>query len=123
MQEGVWPNLKQRGSLLGSERLVEIFRHGISNPQALDAISASGLIEDEDRLLNVAVTRSTDQLLITAIQQEDNEPSRYFTKFAGDEIEFTKPQRAITQPALIAELRGILINAKEQKERDLQLVH
>jgi superfamily I DNA/RNA helicase len=67
MQEGVWPNLKQRGSLLGSERLVEIFRHGISNPQALDAISASGLIEDEDRLLNVAVTRSTDQLLITAI--------------------------------------------------------
>ena len=118
MQEGIWPNLKQRGSLLGSERLVEIFRHGISNPQALDAISASGLIEDEDRLLNVAVTRSTDQLLITAIQQEDNEPSRYFTKFAGDEIEFTKPQRSITQPALIAELRGILLNSNEQKEKE-----
>ena len=118
MQEGVWPNLKQRGSLLGSERLVEIFRHGISNPQALDAISASGLIEDEDRLLNVAVTRSTDQLLITAIQQEDNEPSRYFTKFAGDEIEFTKPQRSITQPALVAELRGILLNANDQKEKE-----
>ena len=118
MQEGVWPNLKQRGSLLGSERLVEIFRHGISNPQALDAISASGLIEDEDRLLNVAVTRSTEQLLITAVQQEDNEPSRYFTKFAGEEIEFTKPKRAITQPALIAELRGILINSKNEKEKD-----
>ncbi len=118
MQEGTWPNLKQRGSLLGSERLVEIFRHGISNPQELDAISASGLIEDEDRLLNVAVTRSTDQLLITAVQQEDNEPSRYFTKFAGDEIEFTKPQRSITQPALIAELRGKLINATDDQERE-----
>ena len=118
MQEGVWPNLKQRGSLLGSERLVEIFRHGISNPQQLDAISASGLIEDEDRLLNVAVTRSTEQLLITAVQQEDNEPSRYFTKFAGDEIEFTKPQRSITQPALIAELRGILLNAPDAKDKE-----
>jgi superfamily I DNA/RNA helicase/RecB family exonuclease len=118
MQEGVWPNLKQRGSLLGSERLVEIFRHGISNPQALDAISASGLMEDEDRLLNVASTRSTNQLLITAVQQEDNEPSRYFTKFAGEEIEFTKPQRSITQPALIAELRSILINANDEKEKE-----
>ena len=118
MQEGTWPNLKQRGSLLGSERLVEIFRHGISNPQELDAISASGLIEDEDRLLNVAVTRSTDQLLITAVQQEHNEPSRYFTKFAGEEIEFTKPQRSITQPALIAELRGILLNAPEAKDKE-----
>ena len=121
MQEGVWPNLKQRGSLLGSERLVEIFRHGISNPQQLDAISASGLIEDEDRLLNVAITRSTDQLLVTAVQQEDNEPSRYFNKFADEisdgEIEFTKPQRSITQPALIAELRGILINSKDEKEK------
>ncbi len=43
MQDGSWPNLKQRGSLLGTERLVEIFRHGISNPEQLDAIAASGL--------------------------------------------------------------------------------
>ena len=117
MQEGVWPNLKQRGSLLGSERLVEIFRHGISNPQALDAISASGLQEDEARLLNVATTRATDRLLITAVQQEDNEPSRYFIKFAGEDIEFTQPQRAITQTALVAELRKILSNADDLSQQ------
>jgi ATP-dependent exoDNAse (exonuclease V) beta subunit len=117
MQEGVWPNLKQRGSLLGSERLVEIFRHGISNPQALDAISASGLQEDEARLLNVATTRATDKLLITAVQQEDNEPSRYFVKFAGEDIEFTQPQRAITQTALVAELRKILSNADDPTQQ------
>jgi hypothetical protein len=117
MQEGVWPNLKQRGSLLGSERLVEIFRHGISNPQALDAISASGLQEDEARLLNVATTRASDKLLITAVQQEDNEPSRYFIKFAGEDIEFTQPQRAITQTALVAELRKILSNADDPSQQ------
>jgi superfamily I DNA/RNA helicase/RecB family exonuclease len=113
MQEGVWPNLKQRGSLLGSERLVEIFRHGISNPQELEAISASGLLEDEARLLNVATTRSTERLLITAVQQEDNEPSRYFIKFAGEDIEFTEPQRAITQTALVAELRRIISSSAD----------
>ena len=59
MQEGSWPNLKQRGSLLGTERLVEIFRHGISNPQQLYAISASGLVEYELRLFNVAISRAS----------------------------------------------------------------
>jgi len=116
MQEGSWPNLKQRGSLLGSERLVEIFRHGISNPAQLDAISASGLAEDEKRLLNVAVTRATEKLIITAVSQEDNQPSRYFEKFAPDEIEITQAARAITQPALVADLRRLASRASNKEE-------
>ena len=116
MQEGSWPNLKQRGSLLGSERLVEIFRHGISNPAQLDAISASGLAEDEKRLLNVAVTRATEKLIITAVSQEDNQPSRYFEKFAPGEIEITQTARAITQPALVADLRRLASRASNKEE-------
>ena len=116
MQEGSWPNLKQRGSLLGSERLVEIFRHGISNPAQLDAISASGLAEDEKRLLNVAATRTTEKLIITAVSQEDNQPSRYFEKFAPDEIEITQTARAITQPALVADLRRLASRASNKEE-------
>lgn len=116
MQEGSWPNLKQRGSLLGSERLVEIFRHGISNPTQLDAISASGLAEDERRLLNVAVTRATEKLIITAVSQEDNQPSRYFEKFAPGEIEITQAARAITQPALVADLRRLASRASNKEE-------
>jgi len=111
MQEGSWPNLKQRGSLLGSERLVEIFRHGISNPDQLDAISASGLAEDEMRLLNVATTRATKELIITATAQEDNQPSRYFEKFAGDDYQLTQNERSITQP-ISTQLP--VISAKEQ---------
>jgi len=116
MQEGSWPNLKQRGSLLGSERLVEIFRHGISNPAQLDAISASGLAEDEKRLLNVAATRATEKLIITAVSQEDNQPSRYFEKFAPGEIEITQTARAITQPALVADLRRLASRASNKEE-------
>jgi ATP-dependent exoDNAse (exonuclease V) beta subunit len=99
MQEGSWPNLKQRGSLLGSERLVEIFRHGISNAEQLDAISAAGLAEDEKRLLNVALTRASKQIFITAVAHEDNQPSRYFEKLAPEDIQISQTQRSITQPA------------------------
>ncbi|MFM8825039.1 MAG: ATP-dependent helicase, partial [Candidatus Nanopelagicus sp.] len=105
MQEGSWPNLKQRGSLLGSERLVEIFRHGISNQEQLDAISAAGLAQDERRLLNVALSRATKKLLITAVAHEDNQPSRYFEQLAPDDIQLTQTARAITQPALVATFR------------------
>jgi Superfamily I DNA and RNA helicases len=98
MQEGSWPNLKQRGSLLGSERLVEIFRHGISNAQQLDAISAAGLSQDEKRLLNVALSRASKKVLITAVAHEDNQPSRYFEQLAPDDIQFSQTQRSITQP-------------------------
>ena len=117
MQEGSWPNLKQRGSLLGSERLVEIFRHGISNTEQLDAISAAGLMQDEKRLLNVALTRASKQLFVTAITQEDTQPSSYFEKLAPQEIQLHQSQRLITQPALVAALRRIAtVSDKENSQ-------
>ena len=117
MQEGSWPNLKQRGSLLGSERLVEIFRHGISNTEQLDAISAAGLMQDEKRLLNVALTRASKQLFVTAITGEDTQPSSYFEKLAPQEIQLHQSQRSITQPALVAALRRIAtVSDKENSQ-------
>jgi ATP-dependent exoDNAse (exonuclease V) beta subunit len=117
MQEGSWPNLKQRGSLLGSERLVEIFRHGISNAEQLDAISAAGLAEDEKRLLNVALTRASKQIFITAVAHEDNQPSRYFEKLAPEDIQISQTQRSITQPALVAELRRMASYASDEDSK------
>ena len=117
MQEGSWPNLKQRGSLLGSERLVEIFRHGISNIEQLDAISAAGLMQDEKRLLNVALTIASKQLFVTAITGEDTQPSSYFEKLAPQEIQLHQSQRLITQPALVAALRRIAtVSDKENSQ-------
>ena len=117
MQEGSWPNLKQRGSLLGSERLVEIFRHGISNAEQLDAISAAGLAEDEKRLLNVALTRASKQVFITAVAHEDNQPSRYFEKLAPEDIQVSQTQRSITQPALVAALRRMASYASDDDSK------
>ena len=116
LQDGIWPNLKARGSLLGSERLVEAFRSGLTNRAEISASAANGLLYDERRLLYVALSRAKKRLLITAFSEEDAEPSRYFDELheiikgpATDQI-FAKPERQITTQALVATLRGQVLD-------------
>ena len=113
LQEGTWPNLRQRGSLLGSERLVERLRHGGLALRELEAVGASGLVEDERRLFHVAVTRAKSKLIVTAISKEDDEPSSYFEEISmlvhgDDELSITQVPRPITPAALVATLRNEL---------------
>ena len=114
LQEGVWPNLRQRSSLLGSERLVERERHGDLARLELDVIAASALAEDERRLLHVAITRARQGLIVTAVQREDDEPSAYFEeldKNSGlEEVPITEVPRPLTTSALVATLRQNLAN-------------
>ena len=111
LQEGRWPNLKERGSLLGSERLVEADRSGLLSRAEISASAASALLEDERRLLYVALSRARHKLIITAFTEDDSQPSRYFEELyeavhnQGAESFSTKPLREITSQALVATLR------------------
>jgi superfamily I DNA/RNA helicase/RecB family exonuclease len=112
VQEGQWPNLKERGSLLGSERLVEAERTGLRSPQEIAASASYGLMKDERRLFHVARTRAKSRLLVTAVQAEDMQPSRFFDEIfeevygvSADEADHVKSERSLTSQALISELR------------------
>jgi hypothetical protein len=115
VQEGTWPNLKTRSTLLGAERLVERERHGDHLAEReLQAITASSLLEDERRLFHVATSRATADLLVTATSREDDEPSLLFHEiyeeihgFSTDsaEAKTVEPARPLTAPALVATLR------------------
>ena len=108
LQEGTWPNLRQRSSLLGSERLVERERLGDLPRLELDVIAASALADDERRLLHVALTRARQGLIVTAVAREDDEPSTYFEEIAeniSDTSVVTDLPRPLTTAALIATLR------------------
>ena len=111
LQEGAWPNLRQRSSLLGSERLVERERLGDLPRLELDVIAANALADDERRLLHVALTRAKSGLIVTAVGREDDEPSAYFEEIAeGTDLAsiVTEVPRPLTSAALIATLRSQL---------------
>ena len=123
LQEGTWPNLKQRSSLLGAERLVERKRNPDIPRDQLDVIAANGLLQDEQRLFHVALTRAKQSLFITAVQREDEEPSQFFEAIEvmvnktdeDDEHIITDVPRPITAPALVAELRAQLAGPKAKE--------
>jgi superfamily I DNA/RNA helicase/CRISPR/Cas system-associated exonuclease Cas4 (RecB family) len=126
LQEGTWPNLKQRSTLLGAERLVERDRNPDIPRDQLDVIAANGLMQDEQRLFHVGLTRATQTLLITAVQREDEEPSQFFEAIEvmlhEDEEEsraVTEVPRPITVPALVAELRAQLHGENAQTAAQL----
>jgi superfamily I DNA/RNA helicase len=113
LQEGVWPNLKARGSLLGSERLVESERTQATARREIESSAANALVEDERRLLKVAISRAKTALVVTAYSKEDDsEPSQYFEEIyevvhgiSSIDAEVVDLPRSLTPQALVSTLR------------------
>jgi superfamily I DNA/RNA helicase/RecB family exonuclease len=111
VQEGSWPDLRRRGSLLGSERLVDVLA---GRPTT---VSLSGpQLAEERRLFYVAITRAREHLVVTAVSGEDEQPSRFIDEL--DPIDGDRPVaeqlRGIHLPGLVAELRGVVCDASEE---------
>ena len=76
VQEGAWPDLRLRGSLLGNERLVDLLA-GVAEPTGATVSRVAPLLAEERRLFYVACTRARHTLLVSAVQGEDEQPSRF----------------------------------------------
>ena len=111
MQEGRWPDLRLRGSVLGSEQLVDVVAGRLVLGDRSGALAAT--LDEERRLCYVAATRARRRLIATAVAAEDGEelPSRFLTELAGAEPELATPidqPQALTLPALVARLRTVV---------------
>ncbi|MFD1373555.1 ATP-dependent helicase [Actinoplanes sichuanensis] len=89
VQEGIWPDLRLRGSLLGSERLVDVLAgRPATGPEAILG-ETSALLDEERRLFYVATTRARRRLVVTAVASAsvggsvgEEQPSRFLTELA-----------------------------------------
>lgn len=102
VQEGLWPDLRRRGSLLEPDR---IGRTGLTEP-----LPPAAVLAEERRLFYVAITRARERLVVTAVEGEDEDgetPSRFLREL-GVEVRRSagiRRRRPLSVAALIAELR------------------
>ncbi|MGR4881990.1 ATP-dependent helicase [Streptomyces sp. LARHCF249] len=106
VQEGLWPDLRRRGSLLEADR---IGLDGLAEP-----LTPGALLAEERRLFYVAATRARDRLVVTAVKapaEDGDQPSRFLTELGATPKDVTgRPRRPLAVPALVAELRATTVD-------------
>ncbi|MEV6399402.1 UvrD-helicase domain-containing protein [Streptomyces sp. NPDC051907] len=106
VQEGLWPDLRRRGSLLEADR---IGRDGLAEP-----LTPGALLAEERRLFYVAATRARERLVVTAVKapaDDGDQPSRFLDELGAEPKDVTaRPRRPLAVAALVAELRATTVD-------------
>lgn len=107
VQEGIWPDLRLRGSLLGSERLVDVLAgRSVDGATAANVVGqTSALLDEERRLFHVAISRARHRLLVSAVasaavggDDHEEQPSRFLHELGPSTPPPTPPSTPPTPP-------------------------
>ncbi len=83
LQEGVWPNLRARGSLLEPQNLLRALHssgEGVDRDAAERAIDDRKLVlDDELRMFALAVSRASERVVLSAVANDDEQRSVFFS--------------------------------------------
>lgn len=113
VQDGSWPDLRLRDSLLGAQHLVEVLAGRVGGQGGVDADARTAVLDDELRAFAVAVSRATRRLVVTAVKDADHQPSALVDLVEPGVAEGQDPRlrhvpAALDLRAVVARLRTLL---------------
>lgn len=105
LQEGVWPNMRLRGSLLAPHELVR----AVLGIDSADIDERRAIRDDELRLFALAVSRARRRLVLAAVANDDEAISPFLTML-GDRVTATDPfaRPPLTLRGMVGRLRRTL---------------
>ena len=105
VQESVWPDLRLRGSLLGSQDLVDV----VTGRGRSAAAAATAVRYDETRQFLVALSRAAQRLVVTAVDNDEEQPSPFLDLIDEFPLLEERPYAPVPRPmslsGVISDLR------------------
>jgi superfamily I DNA/RNA helicase/RecB family exonuclease len=120
VQEGQWPDLRLRGTVLGVEKLIDV----LAGFEDESLSSVAPILAEERRLLRLAASRARQTLLVSAVRGEDEQPSRFLDELDGTAADphavarpVRPPERGLGLADLVGELRRVVCAADTEPAR------
>ncbi|MDM7831888.1 ATP-dependent helicase [Cellulomonas edaphi] len=118
VQEGTWPDLRLRDSMLGSQVLADVVAGRAPAPGADAAERAAqarqAVLSDELRSFATACSRARSRLLVTAVADADSQPSPFLDLVHAVDDETDDPRRTSVGSPL--DLRGLVARLRSTVE-------
>ena len=120
LQDGVWPNTRLRGGILGSWRLVDAVRAARDGSDPVDEPLIDRrrqALHDELRLFVRAASRATTRLIVTAVDNDDQIASPLFSQLPPATPAAAGDEHPLTLRGLTAKHRRTLTSSPDERAR------
>ena len=120
LEEGVWPDLRPRESLIGAHQMV--YAHQGLSDAILDERRA--VLDDELRVCALALSRATQRVVVTATMDEESGPGPLFSLIDRHATSLESSEEgASSSTTVVGGLRRALVRALEQGANPHPLAH
>lgn len=110
LQDGVWPNLRLRGSLLAPQHLVRV----VTGDRSSAVDERRQVLGDELRMFALAISRVRSRLVLAAVSNDDEAESPFLGLAAGTPLLDSASVTPLTLRGLTGRLRRELVSERTE---------